>query len=98
MEKKYEELLNKYCKELKLTKKVKKLAQEMVEEKDAAGVLLYKKYRNAIGGVIYISAILNGERRTQREVAEVIGCAEVTIRNTYKKIWKDTDGKYDPIL
>ena len=33
---------------------------------------------------IYISSILGGERRTQREVAEVAGVTEVTIRNRYR--------------
>ena len=35
---------------------------------------------------IYISSILSGERRTQREVAEVAGVTEVTIRNRYKEL------------
>jgi transcription initiation factor TFIIB len=29
---------------------------------------------------------MNGERRTQREVADVSGVTEVTIRNRYKEI------------
>ena len=35
---------------------------------------------------IYIASILGGERRTQREVAEVAGVTEVTIRNRYKEL------------
>ncbi|HIP63507.1 MAG TPA: transcription initiation factor IIB, partial [Archaeoglobus profundus] len=35
---------------------------------------------------IYIASILCGERRTQREVAEVAGVTEVTIRNRYKEL------------
>src|SRR3970040_2387978 len=35
---------------------------------------------------IYISSILSNERRTQREVAEVAGVTEVTIRNRYKEL------------
>jgi transcription initiation factor TFIIB len=35
---------------------------------------------------IYIASILGGERRTQREVAEVSGVTEVTIRNRYKEL------------
>jgi len=35
---------------------------------------------------IYIASIMMNERRTQREVAEVAGVTEVTIRNRYKEI------------
>ena len=35
---------------------------------------------------IDISSVQCGERRTQREVAEVAGVTEVTIRNRYKEL------------
>jgi len=35
---------------------------------------------------IYIASVLNGERRTQREIADMVGVTEVTIRNRYKEI------------
>ena len=35
---------------------------------------------------IYIASVQCGERRTQREVAEVAGVTEVTIRNRYKEL------------
>jgi transcription initiation factor TFIIB len=38
--------------------------------------------------VLYIAAQLTGEKKTQREVAEVAGVTEVTIRNRYKELVK----------
>jgi transcription initiation factor TFIIB len=35
---------------------------------------------------IYISGIINGERRTQREISEVAHVTEVTVRNRYKEL------------
>ena len=35
---------------------------------------------------IYIASILCNERRTQREVADIAGVTEVTIRNRYKEL------------
>ena len=35
---------------------------------------------------IYIAATLTTERRTQREIAEITGVTEVTIRNRYKEM------------
>jgi transcription initiation factor TFIIB len=37
---------------------------------------------------LYIASVLCFERRTQREVSDVAGVTEVTIRNRYKEIAK----------
>ena len=35
---------------------------------------------------LYIAAVLEGEKRTQRDIADVVGVTEVTIRNRYKDL------------
>ena len=35
---------------------------------------------------LYVAALANNERKTQREVADVAGVTEVTIRNRYKEL------------
>jgi len=40
---------------------------------------------------LYIASVLCGERRTQREVADVAGVTEVTIRNRYKELAQKLD-------
>jgi transcription initiation factor TFIIB len=35
---------------------------------------------------LYVAAVLNDEKKTQREVADVAGITEVTIRNRYKEL------------
>ena len=40
---------------------------------------------------IYIASVLEGERKTQREVADVAGVTEVTIRNRYKELLDQLD-------
>ena len=35
---------------------------------------------------LYVAALLNNEKKTQREVADVAGITEVTIRNRYKEL------------
>jgi hypothetical protein len=106
MEKEYEELLKKSCNELQLTNQAVDFARKILEEKDDDGQLISEKYRHAIGGAIYIAAIVEDERRTQKEVSEVIGCSGSTIGITYKKIhkgarlmidaemWKDFEKRY----
>jgi transcription initiation factor TFIIB len=34
----------------------------------------------------YIASVLAGEKRTQREIAEIANVTEVTIRNRYKEL------------
>ena len=38
---------------------------------------------------LYVAALLTGEKRTQREVADVAGVTEVTIRNRYKELLEE---------
>jgi len=38
---------------------------------------------------LYVSALVHGEKRTQREVADVAGVTEVTIRNRYKELLEE---------
>ena len=38
---------------------------------------------------LYVAALLNDERKTQREVADVAGITEVTIRNRYKELLEE---------
>jgi transcription initiation factor TFIIB len=40
---------------------------------------------------LYVSALIHGEKRTQREVADVAGVTEVTIRNRYKELLDKLD-------
>ncbi len=40
---------------------------------------------------LYVAALINNEKRTQREVADVAGVTEVTIRNRYKELLSELD-------
>ncbi len=44
---------------------------------------------------LYVSALIHGEKRTQREVADVAGVTEVTIRNRYKELLEELDLEKD---
>ena len=37
---------------------------------------------------VYNASVMTGERRTQKEVADVAGVTEVTIRNRYRELKK----------
>ncbi|MBR9679857.1 MAG: transcription initiation factor IIB [Candidatus Altiarchaeota archaeon] len=64
-------------KSLEILKKAKEL--ELSSGRGPTGVA---------AAVLYIAAQLTGEKKTQREVADVAGVTEVTIRNRYKELTK----------
>ena len=40
---------------------------------------------------LYVAALINDEKKTQREVADIAGITEVTIRNRYKELIEKLD-------
>ncbi|UZE93831.1 MAG: transcription initiation factor IIB [Candidatus Pacearchaeota archaeon] len=60
---------------LKILKKAE--ASELTSGRGPAGIA---------AAALYVSALLNDEKKTQREVADVAGITEVTIRNRYKEL------------
>jgi len=40
---------------------------------------------------LYVASLMTGEKRTQREIADVVGVTEVTIRNRYKEMIERLD-------
>ena len=44
---------------------------------------------------IYVAAIQEGEKRTQREVASIAKITEVTVRNRYKELIKELNLKVE---
>jgi len=60
-----------------------------------AGLTAGKDPTGLAAASIYISAILEGERRTQREIAEIVHVTEVTVRNRYKELVRELQIKVE---
>jgi len=71
---------------LGLSERVQVRAVEVLDEASKFDVTSGKGPIGVAAAALYISAVLEGERKTQREVADIIGVTEVTIRNRYKEI------------
>jgi len=71
---------------LGLGDKVQAKAIEVLEEAKKHDITSGKGPTGVAAAALYIAAVLNDEKRTQREVADVVGVTEVTIRNRYKEI------------
>ncbi len=78
--------LPRFASKLNVSEEVEAKAQEIIEKAKEKGITVGKGPAGIAAAALYIACILEGERRTQREIAEVAKVTEVTIRNRYKEI------------
>ena len=71
---------------LQLSGEVQAKAREILKDAREKDLLSGKGPTGLAAAALYIAAVLEGEKRTQREVADVVGVTEVTIRNRYKEL------------
>lgn len=71
---------------LNLSEKVQVNSVDILDRSSEKDVTSGKGPIGVAAAALYISAVLAGEKKTQREVADIIGVTEVTIRNRYKEM------------
>ena len=82
----YESLFFHEISVLRLSNDAKKKAMEILKLAENRDLTSGRGPTGVAAAAIYIASISLNERRTQREVAEVAGVTEVTIRNRYKEL------------
>ena len=75
--------------QLSLPGRVMRRAAEILEEAKRRGITAGKDPAGLAAAAIYIAALLEDERRTQKEIAQVAGVTEVTVRNRYKELARE---------
>jgi len=80
-----------FASSLKLSAEVQSKAVEILEKAQAAELTSGRGPTGIASAALYVSALIFGEKRTQREVADVAGVTEVTIRNRYKELLDKLD-------
>jgi transcription initiation factor TFIIB len=80
-----------FCSGLRLNGEVQSRTIEILRQASERELTSGRGPTGVAAAAIYIASILGGERRTQREVAEVSGVTEVTIRNRYKELSEKLD-------
>ncbi|MBW6462393.1 MAG: transcription initiation factor IIB [DPANN group archaeon] len=61
-------------------------AKEILSKAADEDIISGKGPTGIAASALYIAAVLCGEKRTQRDIADVVGVTEVTIRNRYKDL------------
>jgi transcription initiation factor TFIIB len=78
--------VSRFCSELKLSRKVVEKSSDILKEVIERELISGRGPVGVAAAVIYISTVLCDEKRTQKQIANVAGVTEVTIRNRYKEI------------
>ncbi len=71
---------------LKLSPETQSKSVEILEKSQKAELTSGRGPTGIAAAALYVAALIHGEKRTQREVADVAGVTEVTIRNRYKEL------------
>ncbi|HEQ79200.1 MAG TPA: transcription initiation factor IIB [Euryarchaeota archaeon] len=81
-----QDYVSRFCSELKLSGEVQTRAMEILKEATDKELTSGRGPTGVAAAAIYIASIQCNQRRTQRDVADVAGVTEVTIRNRYKEL------------
>ncbi|MGV8162725.1 MAG: transcription initiation factor IIB [Candidatus Nanoarchaeia archaeon] len=78
-----------FASSLRLSPEAQTKSVEIIEKAQNVELTSGRGPTGIAAAALYVAALLNGEKRTQREVADVAGVTEVTIRNRYKELLEE---------
>ena len=81
-----EDYVSRFCSELRLSSDVRAKTVKILQDAARVELTSGRGPTGMAAASLYIACVLCDERRTQREVADVAGVTEVTIRNRYKEL------------
>jgi len=85
----------KFATALGASPKVQDEAVKLIRKALKKGLISGRGPTGVAAAALYIASALSGEKRTQKEVADVAGVTEVTIRNRYRELKKELGLKID---
>ncbi len=78
--------VSRFCSELKLSGRTQNRAANILCLAKKHRITVGKAPTGLAGAALYVAAIQEGERRTQKEISLAAGVTEATIRNRYKEL------------
>ncbi len=86
-----EDYISRFTSDLNLSGAVRAKAIEILKKATTKGLTSGRGPMGIAAASIYIATVMIGEKRTQREIAEVARVTEVTVRNRYKELISKLD-------
>jgi transcription initiation factor TFIIB len=80
-----------FVSELKLNGNVQNRSIEILRKAIEMGLTSGRGPTGVAAAAIYIASVIESERRTQRDIADITGVTEVTVRNRYKELVEKLD-------
>ncbi len=78
--------ISRFASILHLSPKSQNEALKILKKADVSELTSGRGPAGIAAAALYVAALINNEKKTQREVADVAGITEVTIRNRYKEL------------
>lgn len=78
--------ISRFASELNLSGEVQEEARRILNEAMKSGLISGRGPTGVAAASVYIAALLKNEKRTQKQVANIAGVTEVTIRNRYREL------------
>ena len=78
--------ISRFASVLHLSPKTQNSALKILQKAEITELTSGRGPAGIAAAALYVAALLNDEKKTQREVADVAGITEVTIRNRYKEL------------
>ncbi|MBI5635673.1 transcription initiation factor IIB [Candidatus Micrarchaeota archaeon] len=83
--------ISRFVTALKLSGSTQEKALELLDQAVKKGLISGRGPMGVAAAAVYIASVMTAERRTQKEVADVAGVTEVTIRNRYRELKRALD-------
>ncbi len=83
--------VSRFSNQLGIQGRMEEIACEIVKKSMELKLTCGRGPTGVAAAALYLASILTGNRRTQREIAEVANVTEVTVRNRYSDILKNID-------
>lgn len=81
-----EDHIKRFADKLDLSEEVRARARDIIEQAKEKEILAGKAPTGIAASALYIASNIEGEKRTQKEVAEMLNVTEVTVRNRSKEL------------
>ena len=83
-----QDYVDRLCSELGLSRETKFYSLDIIAKATEAGLVSGRGPLGIAASSTYLASRIYGEKRTQKEIAQITGVTEVTIRNRYKEMIK----------
>jgi transcription initiation factor TFIIB len=76
--------ISKIATKVEISMPTQQRAIKIINEAKRMGIVAGKDPMGLAAASLYVACVLEGEKKTQKEIAEVANVTEVTVRNRYK--------------